>query len=208
MHLEHKKRRNIETIHPKNQPADPSGTSADGAGPGNHGSEFQAIGGKLRGFSRPVFVITGVALCMGLASCVVPYDSQGGGSVSLTNHRPGYQVNSLPGGYRSELISGSTYYYHDGHYYRPESSGYVVVDAPRNSRYYDDYSRLNRTHQTNRGYRESSGRLDPRSDRGEFISRLPDGHRVVNHGGNTYYQSGDQYYRRQGQTYVTTSSPY
>jgi hypothetical protein len=155
-----------------------------------------------------MFVISGVVLCMGLASCIVPYDSDGGGSVSVTRYSPGYRVNSLPGGYRSENISGSTYYYHDGYYYRPGSGGYVVVDAPRNSRYYDDYNRRQRTYQTNTVYQESPNRHDGRHERGEVITRLPDGYREVNHRGDTYYQAGDRYYRRQGETYVITTRPY
>jgi hypothetical protein len=153
-------------------------------------------------------VITGVALCMGLSSCVAPYDSQGGGSVTVTSYRPGYRVNSLPGGYRSETISGSTYYYHDGHYYRPGSGGYVIVDAPRSSRYYDDYNRRQRSQQVNREYQRQDSRQASRHDRSELIRRLPPGYRVVNHGGNTYYHSGDRYYRRQGDSYVTVSRPY
>lgn len=167
-----------------------------------------ARSGKRQGFARPMFVMTGVALCMGLVSCVVPYDSHGGGSVSVTRYSPGYRINSLPGGYRSENISGSTYYYHDGYYYRPGSGGYVVVDAPRTSRYYDDYNRRQRTYQPDRNYQGSSNRHDGRYDRGEVITRLPDGYRVVNHRGETYYQTGDRYYRRQGDTYVIASRPY
>ena len=208
MNLENKDIRNIEIIHPKNEPAVSSDTSADGAGPAHSGSESQAVAGKYRGISRPVFVITGVALCMGLASCVVPYDSQGGGSVTVTSYSPGYRVNSLPGGYRSETISGRNYYYHDGYYYRQGSGGYVIVDAPRNSRYYDDYSRRQRTYQPTRDYRESPNRHDQRYERGEVITRLPDGYRVVNHRGDTYYQAGDRYYRRQGESYVITTRPY
>jgi hypothetical protein len=167
-----------------------------------------ALSEKPNGFIRPMFVISGVALCMGLASCLLPYDSQDGGSVSVTRYSPGYRVNSLPGGYRSENISGSTYYYYNGYYYRPVSGGYVVVDAPRTSRYYDDYSRRQRTYQTNREYQESPKRHDGRYDRSEVITRLPKGYRVINHRGNEYYQVGDRYYRRQNDTYVIVSSPY
>lgn len=161
---------------------------------------------KPNAFIRPIFVITGVALYMGLVSCIEPYDSNRHGHT--TAYRPGYRIDSLPSGYRSENISGSTYYYHDGCYYRPESGGYVVVDAPRNSRYYDDYSRRQHAHQPSRDYQDSPNRHDGRYDRGEVITRLPDGYRVVNHRGETYYQVGDRYYRRQGETYVITTRPY
>jgi hypothetical protein len=163
---------------------------------------------KPLGFIRPMFVIAGVALCMGLSSCVVPYDSHGGSSVSVTRYSPGYRITSLPGGYRSENISGSTYYYHDGYYYRPGSGGYVVVDAPRTSRYYDDYSRRQQTYQSSRDYRGSSDRHDGQYQRTEVITRLPDGYRVVRHRGNEYYQVGDRYYRRDNNAYVVVSRPY
>jgi hypothetical protein len=198
MKIEIESTRDMKTNNHQQQP--PIGKRDDAARPANPE--------KPNTFVRPMFVITGVALCMGLVSCVVPYDSQGDGSVSVTRYSPGYRVNSLPGGYRSENISGSTYYYHDGYYYRPGSGGYVVVDAPRTSRYYDDYSRRQQTYQPSRDYRESSNRHDPRYDRGEVMTRLPDGYRVVKHRGNEYYQVGDRYYRRQNDTYVIVSSPY
>ena len=199
---------NTETSNPPQQPAKFSG---DSAGPGELGrieGESPATAIIPYGIRRPMFVITGVALCMGLASCVVPYDSPGGTSVAVSSYRPGYTVTSLPGGYRSENISGSTYYYHNGSYYRPGSGGYVIVDAPRSSRYYDDYNRLQRNYQTGRNYQDSSSRRDGRYDRSDVITRLPDGYRQVNHRGNTYYQAGDRYYRRQGETYVITTRPY
>lgn len=211
MNLENKDLRNIETIHPKNKPAVSSHTSADGAGPAHRGSEPQAVAGKSHGLSRPVFAITGLALCLGLASCITTrHDSRGGGSVTVTSYRPGHRVNSLPGGYRSETISGSTYYYHDGYYYRQGSgsAGYMVVEAPRDSRYYDDYSRRQATYQTNRKYRGPSNHHDQRYERGEVITRLPDGYRVVNHRGHTYYQVDDRYYLRQNDSYVITTRPY
>jgi hypothetical protein len=198
MNIKNKSPRDIKTNNPQQEAA--IGKCGDAVPP--------ARSGKPRAFVRPMFVITGVTLCMSLASCVVPYDSHGGGSVSVTRYSPGYRINSLPGGYRSENISGSTYYYHDGYYYRPGSGGYVVVDAPRTSRYYDDYSRRHQTYQSGRDYQGSSDRHDGRYDRGEVITRLPEGYRVVNHRGETYYQTGDRYYRRQGETYIIASRPY
>jgi hypothetical protein len=207
MHQENIYLRNRETNHPKNEPVVLSGASTDQTGPAHTGKEFPD-GAKPHAFFRPAFVITGMALCMGLTSCVVPFDSPGGGSVSVTSYSPGHRVNSLPGGYRSEIISGGTYYYHDGYYYRQGSGGYMVVDAPRNSRYYDDYSRRQRTYQPDRVYRQSDNRYGQRYDRGEVITRLPDGYRTVNHRGNTYYRVGDRYYLRQNDSYVITTSPY
>jgi hypothetical protein len=205
MNLENKNLR-TNTKNPYLEPA--TSTEYDGlAEPAQTGRDFQPSVKPL-GFARPMFVISGVALCMGLASCVVPYDSYGDSSVSVTRYSPGYRVTSLPGGYRSETISGRTYYYHDGYYYNRGSGGYVVVDAPRSSRYYDDYNSRQRTYQTGRDYRDSSYRNDGRYDRTEVITRLPDGYREVNHRGDTYYQAGDRYYRRQGDSYVITTRPY
>ena len=159
---------------------------------------------KPQGFLRPKFVIGGMALCMGLASCVVPHDSMGGGSVTVSSYSPGYTVASLPGGYRTERISGSTYYYHDGSYFRQGSGGYVVVDAPRTSRYYTEYS----SRQQNRSYSDASNRRGQLSERSGFVNRLPSGYQVVNHSGRTYYRAGDRYYSRQGGGYLVVSSPY
>lgn len=206
MNLENKNLRNLETIDSENEGSVSSGTSVDKARPAHTGGA-SPLAGKPHGFARPLFVISGVALCMGLASCVVPYDSYGDSTVSVTRYSPGYRVTSLPGGYRSETISGRTYYYHDGYYYNRRSGGYVVVDAPRSSRYYDDYNRRQQTYQTSRDYR-TSDRRDGRYGRNEVITRLPDGYRVVNHRGTTYYQAGDRYYRRQGDSYVITTRPY
>jgi hypothetical protein len=204
MNPETKDLRNSEAKHPPQEPTRLSREGDGSAGPARIGMEHV----KPRGFARPLFVISGVALCMGLASCEVPYDSIDGGSVSVTRYSPGYRVASLPGGYRSETISGRTYYYNDGYYYQPRSGGYVVVDAPRSSRYYDDYNRRQRTYQTNRDHRGSTNRNDTRYESHQVITRLPDGYREVNHRGETYYQAGDRYYRRQGKTYVITTRPY
>lgn len=204
MNLEDTDLKNMETKNPRQEPAtffDEDEEPVDAA-------RVFPLAGRPRGFHRPLFVIGGLALCMGLASCVVPYDSYDGGSVSVTRYSPGYSVASLPGGYRSEVISGRNYYYHDGYYYNRGSGGYVVVDAPRRSRYYDDYSRRQKIYQTNRNHRGPSGRNDPRYDSNQVITRLPTGYRMVNHRGQRYYQSGNRYYLRQGDSYVITTSPY
>ena len=205
MNPENKDLRNIQT----NEPAVSSGSIADGSGLARKDGESRDVARKSRGFSKPVIVIACATLCMGLNSCLFPYDESGNhGSGYTSVYRPGFRVDSLPGGYRREMISGNTYYYHDGYYYRPGSGGYVVVDAPRGSRYYDDYNRRQRTYHTNRTYQESSGGPDGRYERTEVITRLPDGYRVVNYRGDTYYQAGDRYYRRQGDSYVITTRPY
>jgi hypothetical protein len=83
MNLENKDHQRIEASLPEHESAVSSGASADGSAPEQRG-ESKAITGTPRGFTRPIFVITGVALCMGLSSCVAPYDSQGGGSVTVS----------------------------------------------------------------------------------------------------------------------------
>jgi len=207
MHHKNKYSSNLETIHSDNKTADSSGASASNTKLALIEKKI-SVTGKPRGFSRPAFVMTGMALCLGLSSCVVPYDSPGGNSVSVSTYRPGYTINSLPGGYRSESIMGSTYYYHNGSYYRQGSGGYMIVEAPRNSRYYDDYSRRHQIYSQERNYHQSPNRYDSGYGRAEVITRLPQGYRVLNHRGNTYYQAGDRYYLRQNNGYVITTSPY
>ncbi len=199
--------RNKPTIRPDHVPAVSSGTSGDESEHALGGGKPKAVARKSFGLSRPVFVIAGAALCMGLVCCVYPYDSNADGHGAVTRYRPGHRVDSLPVGYRSETISGSTYYYHDGYYYRPNSGGYVIVAPPRNSRYHGDHNRRQRTYQSNRIDREAPDRHDGRHDRGEIITSLPDGHRVVNYRGKTFYQVGDRYYRREGEIYVMASKP-
>lgn len=159
---------------------------------------------------KPVWIISSVAVGLGLSSCVDPaYNAYGGGS---NYHSTGYQINSLPSGYRTENISGRTYYYHDGHYYQPSSSGYAVVSAPRTSRYYDDYTRTRRIYSSDRNTSRTTSAYTTRDGQRytstEIVRRLPSGYREINHRGNTYYRSGDRYYQQQQDGYVIVQSPY
>lgn len=209
MNIENRSLLRIGACHPGTDSIAPSGPEDAGSRSPRRSGETPAHCGKSRCRSIPGVLITSAALCMSLATCVVPDHALSGGSVTVTNHRPGYTVSSLPGGYRRENILGSTYYYHDGDYYRQGSGGYVVVDAPRNSRYYEDYSRRHRGSQPNRGLvRNSDRRHDQYYERDGGINRLPDGYRQVNHRGITYYQVGDRYYRRQGESFMVVNSPY
>lgn len=157
--------------------------------------------------STILLVTSGFAIGL-LSSCIAPYDSNGGAyghsTITTSTYQPGYRLSSLPSGYRSENISGNDYYYHEGSYYRRDSNGYIVVEAPRTSRYYSDYDRR----RSSGSYRSSDGYRDQRNDTVRVITRLPSGYRVVNHGGTQYYQSGDQYYRRQADGYIIVSRPY
>ncbi|MFD2257968.1 DUF6515 family protein [Luteolibacter algae] len=146
-----------------------------------------------------------------LSSCVAPYDTYGSSHVTYTN---GHRINSLPHGYRTEIVSGRTYYYHNGHYYRPQSGGYVVVDAPSRSRYYDDYRNYrNRDRHDDRRDDRRYDRRDDHRDRDHrtgtrVITTLPNGYRVTNHGGTQYYHHNDQYYRREGNGYISVNRPF
>lgn len=124
-----------------------------------------------------------------LSSCADTPETHTQTSVTTTSYEPGYRLTALPNGYRSEVISGDNYYYHNGAYYRRDTNGYVVVDAPRTSRYYTEYD----------GQRRGGGV--------SVVTQLPTGYRVVNRGGSEYYQSGNIYYRRQGSGYVVVNLP-
>ncbi len=167
---------------------------------------------------KSLMVFSSLAVGLSLSSCVDPsYNSYGhnGHSGYSSGYSPGYRLSSLPNGYRSENISGRTYYYHDGHYYQPNSGGYAVVEAPRTSRYYTEYSRYRQpestTYRTRDGsYSRTEHRYDSnqRYDNAQIITRLPSGYREVNHRGVTYYQAGDRYYSRQPNGYVIVQRPY
>jgi hypothetical protein len=141
-----------------------------------------------------------VSLC--LSSCVVPYENYGTGQPGYTSYQNGYRVTTLPSGYRSENISGSTYYYHNGHYYRQSNNGYIVTEAPRSSRYYSDYDHYRQTRTTT-----YSGDRQTYNQR-EYLSRLPSNYRSVDYRGQQYYKSGDRYYVREDGRYYVVSRPY
>ena len=95
-----------------------------------------------------IISVTGAALCLTLSSCIIPVEDHSRGTTTYTTYQPGYRTTTLPSGYRSENISGRTYYYHDGAYYSRDSNGYIITDAPRESRYYSDYDRVRQTRTT------------------------------------------------------------
>lgn len=152
--------------------------------------------------SISLILASGLAVGM-LTSCVTPGDSNRRLSVTTTSYEPGYQISTLPSGYRREVISGDDYYYHDGAYYRRESDRYVVVEAPRQSRYYSDYDRYR-----GRDRRTPGTHQNQRNTNVSVLNSLPSGYRTVSHGGTQYYQAGENYYRRQGTGYVVVNRPY
>lgn len=151
---------------------------------------------------RPILALTGAAICLSLASCVVPYDDgYHGASTTYTSYQPGYRTTSLPSGYRSETISGRNYYYHNGAYYQRNADGYVVIDAPRESRYYTDYSRSRQTVR-------SDGRTTVTTYQPGYTTRsLPSGYRTENISGRDYYYYNGAYYLRNSGGYVVTEAP-
>jgi len=152
---------------------------------------------------RPLLALTGAAVCMSLASCVYPYDDGGqhGSSTSYTTYQPGYRTTSLPSGYRSETISGRNYYYHNGSYYQQNSGGYVVIEAPRQSRYYSDYSRSRQGDRA--GRRSTVTTYQP----GYTTRNLPSGYRTESISGRNYYYHNGSYYQRGSNGYVVTEAP-
>lgn len=139
----------------------------------------------------------GLAIATLLPGCVEPYGTNYGTAYGVTAYRPGYEVRVLPSGYRTEIIGGTHYYYHNGVYYRSRSGHYVVVEAPR-SRYesprppYNAYSRYER----------------PDEHREVIITRLPHGYHQINTPSGRYYQHNGVYYQKRGNGYVIVSRPY
>jgi hypothetical protein len=155
--------------------------------------------------STAIASLTLSAAVLALTGCVDPYYAGGGGVAVTSNYRPGYSVTSLPRGYRTEVISGTSYYQHGGVYYRPKGRGYVVVDAPHRG---PGSYRPGPV-----GDRDRDGRpnwRDPRPNvpSGQVIRRLPGGYRVVDHRGSRYYRVGDTYYQSQGGGYIVVGRPF
>jgi hypothetical protein len=159
-----------------------------------------------------------IALGALLTSCVEPYPGGGAPTTTVTTYRTGYEVRSLPSGYRTETFGGSRYYSHNGTYYQSRSGRYVVVEAPRhyNDNRYDNrdnrkYSDRDRNH--DRDHRDDHNRDDrydrgPQGGRNVVITKLPPGYRTVKYRGSDYYQSRDVYYQRSGNGYVIVNRPY
>lgn len=154
---------------------------------------------------RPIIALTGAAVCLSLASCVdVNDDGYGhyaGSSSGYSTYQPGYSITSLPSGYRTETISGRNYYYYNGAYYQRNSNGYVVTEAPRGSRYYNEYSRTRQTVQP-------SGRTTYTTYQpGYKTTSLPSGYRMETISGRNYYYHNGAYYQRNSGGYVVTEAP-
>jgi hypothetical protein len=127
------------------------------------------------------------------------------------SYEPGYVINTLPSGYRTEVISGTRYYSHDNVYYRPQGRGYVVVRSPRGGGgNYGHESDHNRNHDGRD--RDGDGRDHDGNGNGHghttVIRSLPHGYVVVNRGGHRYYRAGNVYYESQSGGYVEVREPF
>lgn len=146
-----------------------------------------------------------------LSSCVDPYY---GTSTTVTTYRPGYVAQTLPGGYRTQVVGGVTYYHHNDVYYRRQGTRYVVVERPvyRDDRYdRRDDRRDDRYDRDRRDGRYDRDRRDVyhRPGGGTTVVRtLPSGARVVTHRGSRYWESRGVYYRQAPGGYVIVTSPY
>jgi hypothetical protein len=153
---------------------------------------------------RPLLALTGAALCLTLASCVDVYDDGHAGhynGASSSYYQPGYNITSLPSGYRRETISGRDYYYHNGAYYQRNTNGYVVTEAPRSSLYYTEYSRYRQSPQP--GSRTTYTTYQP----GYTTTSLPQGYRSETISGRNYYYHNGAYYQRGSNGYIVTEAP-
>ncbi|MBB5352153.1 hypothetical protein HNR46_002396 [Haloferula luteola] len=156
-------------------------------------------------------VISAAALtaALSLSSCVDPYYA---GPASVTTYQPGYVVNTLPSGYSTVSVSGTTYYRHNDVYYRPRGNRYVVVERP-GGQYIgphgdrDRDGRPNWRDQRDNRYDRRDGRYD-RDSHAHFVQTLPSGYRVVTHRGTRYYVAGNTYYQPQNNGYVIVANPF
>jgi hypothetical protein len=137
-----------------------------------------------------------------LTSCVDTYPA-GPTAVIEPAYRPGYVIQTLPPGYRAEVIGGTRYYYHNNVYYRPQGRSYVVVDSPHLHARHDSDSYRHRDRD------RDWDRRGPRPDRNVTIIReLPNGYTVVNHRGQRYYRAGNRYYQSSAGGYIVVGSPF
>lgn len=146
-------------------------------------------------FTHPkALLVPGIAAALALTSCADPYATSYGPAPTVSHHHVGYEVRTLPRGYRTETYNGDSYYFYQGTYYRPRHGGYVVVDPPRRPSYgRPPYDRHDDRHDNHR---------DDRS-----FDRIPPGARTVRHDGETYYVVNGRYYERRGSRYVQVDRP-
>jgi hypothetical protein len=164
--------------------------------------------------STPILSLVGcLTFGLTLSSCVDPY--AGGPQQSVTSYQAGYEVRSLPSGYRTQMIDGNRYYTHNGNYYQNRSGRYIIVEEPRQRYDRIDYRRDDRREdrrdyhddrrESHRGDRRSSDDGDGRRD--VIIRRLPSGYVTETRRGTRYYRANGTYYQQSGNCYIIVQSP-
>jgi len=154
---------------------------------------------KLKVF---IMALSAAGLGASLTSCVDPYYA--GGPPPPPHgpiYRPGYEVRTLPPGYRVEVISGTRYYYHNNVYYRNRGNSYVVVESPRRGPLPPPHRYDDRRGPDYRRVRDGYGNV-------HVIRELPRGAQQVTYRGQRYYRSGGVYYQSRSDGYVVVRSPY
>ena len=118
------------------------------------------------------------ALVLGALGSCSYYETPTTATPSYTT--TGHVITTLPSGYRTVTVGGTQYYSYGDSYYRPQGSGYVVVDSP---------------------YATTTGSVS-------VVRELPSGYRVINQHGQRYYQSGNVYYQSRSGGYVVVPNPF
>lgn len=116
------------------------------------------------------------AAALGFFGSCTYYETQ---TTAHPGYRTGHIVTTLPDGYRTVTVSGTRYYTYGDTYYRPQGTGYIVVDSP---------------------YSTSSGMT--------VVRELPSGYQVITRHGQRYYRAGDVYYQSRPGGYMVVESPY
>lgn len=150
----------------------------------------------MKTFVSKSLAAASLALFAALPACVDPYAYGPGGATSsttVTTYRPGYEVATLPSGYRTETYGGTRYYTSGDTYYQSRGGRYVVVEAPRRQMYSDT---------PRRDYEDRD------SGRRNYVTVLPRGYRTTTVRGTQYYQADGMYYRQEGPGYVVVREPY
>ena len=166
-----------------------------------------------------ILCLLAAAAAVTLPSCVDASYGGGYGGGPGPGYRPGYVVQALPPSHRVEVISGTRYYYDNNVYYRSQGRGYVVVDNPHGhdrggnrgpDRGHDWNNGPNRGGNDHGGNDRDGGRGPGRGGRNDVsvIHKLPNGYKVVNHGGKRYYQSGGSYYQDTSGGYMVVRKPF
>lgn len=83
----------------------------------------------MKSFNRFFFALSWIAMGLMATSCIAIRTREPDRVVTVTTG-PGYAVRTLPAGYRTVVVRGTTYYTSGDVYYRTAPGGYVVVERP------------------------------------------------------------------------------